>query len=251
MILAIDVGNTHTVIGLFDHDPNPIRHWRIQTDREQTGDEFYLFAQGLLERLGYGIRDVTEVVLGSVVPPLTSAILEAFPKTQLIDHTAKYPFTIDVPDPKTVGADRLINAHAAVIEHGTPLIIIDAGTATTFCAVTKDRRYIGGAIAPGVGLSAKALFKAAAKLPTVDLRSPGNVIGNSTETAIQSGILHGFAAMVDGMVERMTIAMGSGPCKVIATGGLIPSVQSLTKTTLIMDPDLTLKGLYYLCKKSS
>lgn len=248
MILGVDVGNSHTVIGLFDKSPKPIQSWRIRTVRDQTSDEFYLFAQGLLERLGYGLRDITDVVVGSVVPSVTRSVVEAFPKTKNVTHKAPFNFTIQVDNPASVGADRLINAHAAVVEHpDTALIIIDAGTATTFCAVTKKHEYLGGAIAPGLMLGAQSLFQAAAKLPAVDLQDSPSTIGKNTEAAIQSGIIRGFASQVDGMVERIREEMGNPPVKVIATGGLIPSIEKLTKTPLVVDPDLTLKGLFYLC----
>lgn len=248
MLLVIDVGNTNTVIGIYDNDV--LKHdWRIRTIRDTTADEFNVLANALFADKGVTRTQIKKIVISSVVPS-SVPILDAFCKKYLglsplwiYPDSVKKLMPILYNNPNEVGADRIVNAVAAYKKYRTSLIIIDFGTATTFDVISEKGEYIGGAIVPGVMISAEALFQKASRLPRVEIfKAPENVIGKDTIDSIKSGIIHGNAAMVDGMVERITKEMGTLP-RVLATGGLAPLISGLSKTIEKVEPSLTLDGL--------
>lgn len=254
MILAIDVGNTQTVLGLFDGDALG-GHWRIATDAALTADELRIKIAGLLATEGLAWPDVSRVIVSSVVPKLTDAYEEVASKTtgaapMTVGPGLKTGLPIRYDDPREVGADRIVNAVAAIAAFGAPLVIVDFGTATTLDVVDAEGAYLGGAIAPGVETSAEALFSKAARLSKVDLEDPGTVIGRNTRQSVQAGLLLGEAAMVDGLVRRTWKELGT-ETKVIATGGLAERMAPLCETITDVDVDLTLKGLLLVYRRNA
>jgi len=246
MILAIDVGNTQTVIGLFESDVLG-GHWRIATDAQATADELRVKIGGLLESEGLSWADVERVIVSSVVPRLTDAYDGAARKAtgaapMTVGPGLKTGLPIRYDNPHEVGADRIVNGVAAVAAFGAPVIVVDFGTATTIDVIDSDGAYLGGAIAPGVETSAEALFSRAARLSKVDLEDPGTVIGRNTRTSVQAGLILGEAAMVDGLVRRAWSELGY-ETPVVATGGLAERMAPLCETISDVDADLTLKGL--------
>lgn len=245
MLCAIDVGNTQTVIGLFDGDTLE-HHWRVTTAHEATADEMRVELSSLLDLEGRQLDQIDGMVVSSVVPNYTAALSGTADRLGLEALIIGTEVDLGIPilyEPASdVGADRLVNAIAAIDKYGAPVIVVDFGTATTFDAITDRGEYAGGAIAPGVEVSADALFAAAAKLPRVDLVPPANAIGRSTSASVQSGLLFGEAGMVDAMVTRIKGELGGGP-EVIATGGLADLMTPLCETILHNEPFLTLEGL--------
>jgi type III pantothenate kinase len=247
MLLAIDVGNTNITLGLYE--AAELKHaWRLATVHERMPDEYGLQLLGLLEHVGCGPGDIDAIALASVVPPLTPALTQACQ-----DYLGRAPFVVDAgvktglriryEDPKhALGADRVVDAVAVVTLYGGPACVVDFGTATTFDAISAEGEYLGGAIAPGIGISADALFQRTAKLPRVDLAKPPHVIGSNTVNAIQSGLLYGYVGLVEGIVHRFRAALGS-KMKVIGTGGLAPIIAEETDVIEIQAPWLTLDGL--------
>ena len=248
MLLVIDVGNTNTVIGVYENDVLK-EDWRIRTVRENTADEFNVLARALFADRGIDPGKITRTVISSVVPS-SVRILNAFCERYLnmsplwINPSAvKQLMPILYSNPNEVGADRIVNAVAAYDIYKTALIIIDFGTATTFDAITAKGEYLGGAICPGVMISSEALFQRASRLPRVEIfKAPAKVIGDDTIESIKSGIIYGNAAMVDGMVERMAAEMETEP-KIIATGGLAPLIAEVSNRIQTVDQSLTLNGL--------
>lgn len=246
MILAIDVGNTNIVAGIYK-DEKLLVHWRIATDRNKTEDEYGMLFNQLFAHSGYSLSDVHAVIISSVVPPLIFALEKMAKK-----YTKKAPLIVGpgiktgvklgFENPKEVGADRIVNAVAGIEKYGVPLILIDFGTATTFDYIDENGIYQGGAIAPGIGISTEALYSRAAKLPRIELVKPEKVIGKNTVTAMQAGIIYGFTGQVDAIVERM-IAQSPIKPRVLATGGLASLISSESKTIEEVDPFLTLDGL--------
>jgi type III pantothenate kinase len=252
MLLALDVGNTNIVIGVFDND-RLAESWRLVTMRERTSDELGILITHLFERSHVDVSKVTGIILSSVVPPLTRTLEEMCER-----YFRKRPLTVD-PVTNTgmpvlykpvsdVGADRVVNGVAAYEAFGRasqiPLIVVDFGTATTFDAISKRGEYLGGVICPGIGISADALFQRAARLPRVDVRKPPSVIGETTVTSMQSGLFFGYVAMIDGIVERMRAELEDGDRALcIATGGMAHVLASETKSIQHVDEDLTLQGL--------
>jgi type III pantothenate kinase len=246
MLLAIDVGNTQTVLGLFEGE-HLDGHWRISSDAAITADELRVKVLGLLALQGRTWADVGEVILASVVPALTTAWDEVTREecgrdALIVGPGLKTGMTIRYDNPHEVGADRIVNAVAAVEAHGAPLIVVDFGTATTIDVIDEDGAYLGGAIAPGVETSAEALFSHAARLAKVDLEAPARTIGTNTRASVQSGLMFGEAAMVDGLVRRVWDELGR-ETPVVATGGLAPRMAPLCDTVGHVDVDLTLTGL--------
>jgi type III pantothenate kinase len=246
MLLTIDVGNTNLTLGLYPADELGPR-WRLATDHQRMPDEYGLQFLGLLEHSGVSVDQLTGVCLSSVVPPLTSRVVQAcqvyLRQTPfVVSAKAKTGVTILYDDPQAVGADRLADAAAVMRLYGGPACVVDFGTATTFNAITAAGEYLGGAIAPGIGIAADALFRNAAKLPRVDLEAPPSVIGRNTVHAMQSGLLFGYVALTEGMVTRFEAEMGED-MKVIATGGLAEIVSKQTCLVDIVAPWLTLDGL--------
>ena len=246
MLLAIDVGNTHNVIGVYDGERLK-GQWRIGTRRERTADEYALVICGLLRESSLDPGQITDVVFSSVVPPLVSDLAE-----MARQHFKAEPLVIEsgmdvgvpllVDNPAEVGADRIVNAFAAYHMYGGPLIIVDFGTATTFDVISRQGEYLGGAICPGIMISLEALVSRTAKLPKVELVKPKTVIGKNTVANMQSGIINGYAALVDGLVAKMKAELPEEP-RVIATGGLASAVASESTAIDEVDDSLTLEGL--------
>src|SRR5580692_10430070 len=250
MLLAIDVGNTNIVLGVFDRTAL-LQSWRLQTLRERTSDELGLLVEGLFAHSGIDRSRVKGAVLGSVVPPLTGATQAMakryFDLTPLIvDPAGNSGMPILYENPSEVGADRIVNAIAAREQYGRnsgqPLIVCDFGTATTLDAVSGNGEYLGGAICPGVTISADALFQRAARLPRIDVRKPSRVVGQTTVGAMESGLFWGYVGMVEGLVRRMSDELG-GNAVCIATGGLADVIAPETALIQHVDADLTLHGL--------
>ena len=246
MLLTIDVGNTNITLGLYQGEERRAA-WRLATVHERMPDEYGLQMLGLLEHAGVETRQLTGAVLASVVPPLTSTFLQACASylgvaPLVVDAGVKTGVHIRYEDPKAVGADRVADAAAARRLYGTPACVVDFGTATTFDAISAEGDYLGGAIAPGIGIAAEALFHRTAKLPRVDLARPPAAIGRNTVHAIQSGMLFGYAGLVEGMVARFKQELGPGT-KVIGTGGLAELVANETPVIEVVAPWLTLEGL--------
>lgn len=249
MLLAIDIGNTNIVLGVFEAD-RLVTSWRLQTLRERTSDELGLLVDGLFAQSGLDRSAIAGVIVSSVVPPLTGPtrgmIERYFRQTPLVvDPAGNAGMPIRYEHPADVGADRVVNAVAAYDRFGAsrrPLIVCDFGTATTLDAVSAAGEYLGGAICPGVRISADALFQRAARLPRVDVRKPATVIGRTTVGAIESGLFWGYVGMVEGLITRMRAELG-GDAICVATGGLAAIIAP--ETTLIehVDLDLTLHGL--------
>jgi type III pantothenate kinase len=246
MLLAIDVGNTQTAIGVFEHE-QLAHHWRISTDRDKTADEQAVVLSNLLgiEKLILG--DISNAVLSSVVPSCTASLLEMAEKNLnmkllIVGPGVKTGMPILYDNPHEVGADRIANAVAAFKRFNGATIVVDFGTAITFDAVSGKGEYLGGAISPGIEISAEALFSIAAKLSRVDLCRPAKVIGKNTESSVQSGLIYGFAGLVDSIVEKMKAEMKAAP-NVIATGGFAPLIAPVCESIEDTDPFLTLAGL--------
>ena len=250
MLLAIDVGNSNIVLGVFDQT-TLVRSWRLATMRERTADELGLLIEGLFTHSGIDRSKVDAVILGSVVPPLTSTMRwmaqRYFHLTPLtIEPGVETGMPILYDNPAEVGADRIVNAVAAYETFGRaanrPLIVLDFGTATTFDAVTAKGEYLGGAICPGVQISADALFQRASRLPRIDVRKPSRVVGRTTIEAMESGLFWGYVGMVEGLVRRMSNELG-GHAVCVATGGLADIIAPETTLIQHVDADLTLRGL--------
>jgi type III pantothenate kinase len=246
MLLTIDIGNTNITLGLYDKE-KLTHHWRMATNRESMPDEYGIMISGLLEHVKVEPKDLEGVCMASVVPPLTSRViqacnnyLEAEPLS--VDYMTKTGVNILIDEPKGLGADRLVDVVAVKKYFGSPACVVDFGTATTFDAIDKDGAYIGGAITPGIGISAEALVKYTAQLPRVDLQAPPNVIGKNTIHAMQSGLLFGYVSLVEGMVARFRQQLGP-EMKVIGTGGLAELVANYTQAIQVTAPWLTLDGL--------
>ena len=253
MLLVIDVGNTNTVMGIYD-GKTLVRDWRIRTEKNTTEDEFNFLVSGLFARDRIEAGRVAETIISSVVPPMVN-ILDAFCRKYLkhapvwVDAKTAAGMPILYSNPREVGADRIVNAVGAYAKYPTSLIIIDFGTATTFDAVSGAGEYLGGAISPGIMISSEALFMKASKLPRVEIfTAPDQVIGKDTAGSIQSGIIFGYAGLVDGMVRRMAAEMGTSPT-VIATGGLAPLMAGVSETIGVVDGDLTLEGLLIIYER--
>lgn len=253
MILVIDIGNTNIVLGVFAEE-NLVANWRISTDRNRTADEYGVLLKELFSLSGIDMKSVSSIVLASVVPPV-NILLESMAKKyfglqpMVIGPGIKTGISIKTDNPREVGADRIVNAVAAYTLYGGPLVIVDFGTATTFCSVTAKGEYLGGAIAPGIGISTEALFARAAKLPRVELVKPASVIGKNTVTAMQSGILFGFAGQVEFIVKKMKQELG-GDARVIATGGLAEVIAEQAGVIERVNPFLTLIGLRIIYERN-
>jgi len=246
MLLTIDIGNTNITLGLYQGKELGPR-WRLATAYDHMPDEYGLQLVGLLEHAGHTPKDVDAICLASVVPPITGKIVEAcrrylIKEPLVVDAGVKTGVRVRYEDPRAVGADRIVDAVAVVHLYGTPACVVDFGTATTFDAISKNGDYLGGAIAPGIGIAAEALFQRTAKLPRVDLQKPPSVIGRNTVHSMQSGLLYGYVGLVEGMVARFRSELG-GEMKVIATGGLADIVARETDVIQIVAPWLTLDGL--------
>ena len=254
MLLVIDIGNTNVVWGIFDGTVL-LDHWRLATDPKTTADEYGVLCLNLLARSGRTPEQVTGAILSSVVPALTGTfetmVGTYFGRTPLVvSSDMETGLTLKYANPKEIGSDRIVNAAAAYHKYRQDLIIVDFGTATTFCAVTQNGEYRGGVIAPGLGISAEALFARAAKLSKVELVRPKTVIGTDTASSIQSGLLFGYAGLVDALVHRIEQELGRS-CLVIATGGLATVVAPEATSIQKIEPLLTLEGLELLYRRAT
>ncbi len=246
MFLAIDIGNTNITLGIYKGETLGPR-WRLSTVHERMPDEYGLQLVGLFDHAGLKLDDVTAVAMASVVPPLTGTwaqMCRAYLKREplVVDAGVKTGVRILIDEPRQVGADRIVDVAAAHKLYGGPACIVDFGTATTFDAVSADGDYLGGAIAPGIGIAADALFHRASKLPRVDLVRPPSAIGKNTVHAMQSGLLFGYVGLVEGLVARFRAQLGPA-MKVIGTGGLAELLAKETDAIQIVAPWLTLDGL--------
>jgi type III pantothenate kinase len=253
MLLAIDIGNSNIVWGVY-RDEVLVGHWRIGTDLEKTSDEYGLLFVGLLESVHISATEVTGIIISSVVPTLTP-VLETMADSYfhrlplLVSADLDTGLTISYTHPHELGSDRIVNAAAAYARYQSSLIIIDFGTATTFCAVSQSGDYLGGAIAPGLATAAEALHARTAKLPRVSLTRPKSVIGKDTIASIQSGLIFGYAGLVDELVTRMDAELHPKP-RVIATGGLASLIAPESRTIQEVRPFLTLEGLELLYRRT-
>lgn len=247
MLLVFDVGNTNMVIGIYK-DKSLVKDWRICTDIHKTSDEYGMLIGNLLAHDNIDIKSIDDVIISSVVPNVMHA-LENFcikycdKKPMIVGPGIKTGLNIKYDNPKQVGADRIVNAVAAIEKYGSPLIIVDFGTATTFCAISDKAEYLGGTICPGLKISSEALFNGAAKLPRVELIKPGKTICKATVEAMQSGIIYGYVGQVEKIISMMKKELGSEDIKVVATGGLSSLIHSETDSIDHIDKFLTLEGL--------
>jgi type III pantothenate kinase len=246
MLLVIDIGNTNTSLGVYDGEKLGA-HWRLTTARSRTIDEWGVHARNLFALAGLDFKSIDAIAIASVVPPLNFTLKQMaeryFELTPLfIDHTIDTGVAILYEPPSDVGADRIVDAVAAIQKYGAPCIVVDFGTATTFDAINAKGEYLGGVITPGISISSDALFQRAAKLPRVEIKRPHNVIGSNTVAAMQSGLYHGYSGLVDGILRKMIDELGGAP-KVIATGGLAPLIARGSELIQEVDENLTLDGL--------
>jgi len=253
MLLVIDAGNTNITLAIF-RDAELVAQWRLLTERDRSAKQYQTEIRELFERDGVERSDVDGIAIASVVPQLDQALRqvaqEEFGLTPLfVDHTTDTGLKILYDSPPELGADRIVDAAAGAAKYGAPCIVVDCGTATTFNVVNANNEYLGGVIAPGIMISAEALFSRAAKLQRVEIKRPEKVIATSTVGAMQSGIYYGYAGLIDGVLEQMISEMGVRP-RIIATGGLAPLIAGASKYVEIVDGTLTLAGLRLIYERN-
>jgi len=254
MILVVDVGNSNIVLGVYGGKELKY-HWRMSTSRQKTEDEWAMSIKGLFAHEELTFDAIEGIVISSVVPPIMFALEQMCKKyfnikPMVIGPGIKTGLNVKYDNPRDVGADRIVNAVAAIQLYGAPLVIVDFGTATTYCYVNENRQYMGGAIAPGISISTEALYTRASKLPRIEIAKPKNVLGTNTVHAMQAGIYYGYVGQVDGIVNRMKTLSEKSPT-VIATGGLATLIASESETIDVIEPFLTLKGLQMIYEKNS
>ncbi|MBI3950046.1 MAG: type III pantothenate kinase [Acidobacteria bacterium] len=246
MLLVIDVGNTNMALGVYDGS-QLVASWRLTTDRQRTVDELGILCRNLFTLAGLEFQVIQGIIISSVVPtldfPLRKMATTYFQIDPLfVDASLPTGMPIRYDNPMDVGADRIADGVAALAKYGSPCVVVDFGTATTFDIISKEGEYLGGVIAPGIAISAEALFLRAAKLPRVDIRRPSSIVGTSTTGSIQSGLYYGYIGMVDGILKRLQDEFGE-PMKIIATGGLAHLIGRASKYIQTIDDNLTLEGL--------
>ncbi len=254
MILVCDVGNTNIVLGVYKGE-KILRAWRISTDRNKTSDEYGVSIKQLFEYENLDIKDIKSVIISSVVPTIMHALenmSRRYFKQEpiIIGPGIKTGINIKYDNPKEVGADRIVNAVAAYEKFGGPIIIVDFGTATTFCAISENGDYLGGVITPGIIISSEALFQKASKLPRVELIKPEKVLNKNTINSMQAGIIYGYVGMVDYLIDKMEEELGVKSKEVIATGGLSSVIASESKKITKIEKMLTLEGLRIIYEKN-
>lgn len=247
MMLAVDIGNTNIVLGVYKQR-ELLHHFRLNTARQSTVDEYGVLIYNLFNMSGLSLKDIEGVIISSVVPPLVQVIVEMCEKyigkdPLLVGPGIKTGLNLRYENPREVGADRIVNAVAAIERYKCPLVVVDFGTATTFDCIDAGANYLGGAIVPGLGISTEALYQRASKLPRIELEKPKKVIGRNTVHAMQAGIIFGYAGQVEGIVRRIKQEMNVPVLKVIATGGLAPLIAGETDCIDEVNPMLTLEGL--------
>ena len=254
MILLVDVGNTNIVLGVHNGQEY-IASWRISSDGNKTSDEYSIQVMQLFNVSEIDPKEIKGVIVSSVVPNIMHSLENMLRKCFchepiIVGPGIKTGINIKYDNPKEVGADRIVNAVAAIEKYGSPLIIVDFGTATTFCAISDKGEYLGGSICPGIKISSEALFHEASKLPRVELAKPGMTICKNTVSAMQAGIIYGYAGMVERLIDMIKKELGSDDVKVIATGGLSTLIDSETDSIDYIDKDLTLEGLKLIYEKN-
>lgn len=256
MLLAFDVGNTNIVMGVF-RDGKLIQSWRLETDKNKSADEYGMIINQLFQYEKLDIKDVDDVIISTVVPPILFTLQHLSSKyfnrrAIVVGPGVKTGMIIKYDNPKQVGSDRIVNAVAAYAKYGGPLVIVDFGTATTFCAVSEKGEYLGGSISPGLKISSEALFEKTAKLPRVELEKPGKAICKNTIESMQAGLVYGHMGLVDYIVKMMKKELCSDPgkVKVVATGGLANLISSGIECIDYVDKLLTLEGLYMIYEKN-
>ncbi len=254
MLLVIDVGNSNTSLGVY-RGTELVAHWRLTTNRARTVDEYGVHARNLFALADLDFQAIDAIAIASVVPPLNYTLKTMaetyFHLTPLfVDHTADTGIKILYEPAADVGADRIVDAVAAIEKYGAPCIVVDFGTATTFNAINGQGEYLGGVITPGIMISSDALFERTAKLPRVDIKRPQKVIGASTITAMQSGLYHGYVGLVDGVLRKMLSELGSSS-RIIATGGLAPLIATGSELIELVDETLTLEGLRLVYERTA
>lgn len=257
MLLVIDVGNTNIVAGVFD-DKEQVCHWRFSTDRSKTADEYGILLRSMFNYTRMPMDQIKAIIISSVVPPLIVPLCHMCERyfeltPMVVGPGIKSGISLRYDNPREVGADRIVNAVAAFDKYskkGMPMIIVDFGTATTFCALLPTGEYLGGAIAPGIGISTEALFQRTAKLPRIELIKPKNVISRNTVNAMQAGVIYGFVGQMDGIVRHMKEELG-GNAFVVATGGFANTMAAESDSIDVVEPFLTLDGLRILHEKNS
>lgn len=247
MMLAVDIGNTNIVLGVY-RGHELLHHFRLSTARQSTIDEYGVLIHNLFHMSGLSVKDIEGVIISSVVPPLVQVIVEMCVKyigkdPLLVGPGIKTGLNLRYENPKEVGADRIVNAVAAIERYKCPLVVVDFGTATTFDCIDAGANYLGGAIVPGLVISTEALYQRASKLPRIELEKPKKVIGRNTVHAMQAGIIFGYAGQVEGIVRRIKVEMNAPKLKVIATGGLASLIAEETECIDEVNPMLTLEGL--------
>lgn len=252
MLLVVDIGNTNTSLGVYA-DENLAAHWRMATVRYRTADEYGVLARQMFTVSEIDYRKIDAVIVASVVPPLNYTFQKMSEnyfghKAIFVDNTLDFGLKILYNPASDVGADRIVDAVAAIERYGAPCVVVDFGTATTFDAINSKGEYLGGVITPGITISSDALFQRAAKLPRVEIKKPAGVIGDSTVGSIQSGLYYGYAGLVDGILRRMIDELG-GETKVVATGGLAPLISQASELIETVDDTLTLEGLRLVYQK--